>query len=551
MNNAIIYSNVHPIRVELNGEEVKFVGAFRFKDMAKRAGFRWNPENKSWLMAKDQFKYRSTEVALACCLDVDSLRDWKQGKTEEREFTSTHPLLSQGLKQLKIEPYGFQKDGINYGLTYPYTVIGSEMGLGKSLQAIGVMVASGLRTVVCCPAFLKQNWEREVKKFSHLSVTVIKKGADAVKLKELTSNVYIVNYEILKHCEHIFKASGMFVFDEAHALKTVDSQRSENARNFISKYPPSRCLFLTGTAITNSVSEFYHLLSLCSMGPNCGLRIQDNLQYSSEYRFARFFSFEVAGDYGSKFEGLKNYPVLRELLKRKYVRHSVKENLPGLPGLVRQKVLYEQIDPGSLSQIDILYKEAIDAKEKGDNSHISRAKAFAALIKVPGTLELIGSLLDNGEQVVVFSDHVESTKQIMEALTRRKVKCAFVTGAVAVDKRQAEVDKFQSGQARVFVATIGAASTGLTLTASRYLVFNDLPWVPSSYLQAEKRCQRIGQKRNCFSYIVTATGLDEAIIAQLLKKVDVLTKVLSDGREDKVEFDDFSGIASSKLEELF
>lgn len=66
---------------------------------------------------------------------------------------------------------------MKYILHQGKVLLGDEMGLGKTVQAIATMVS--LRNVGCthflvvCPASVLENWCREIRKHSKLSVTKV------------------------------------------------------------------------------------------------------------------------------------------------------------------------------------------------------------------------------------------------------------------------------------------------------------------------------------------------------------------------------------------
>ena len=67
---------------------------------------------------------------------------------------------------LLIEPYEYQKEGIAYALEKKRCILGDEQGLGKTVEAIGLLTATrAFPALVICPASLKINWQRELRKF--------------------------------------------------------------------------------------------------------------------------------------------------------------------------------------------------------------------------------------------------------------------------------------------------------------------------------------------------------------------------------------------------
>jgi SWI/SNF-related matrix-associated actin-dependent regulator 1 of chromatin subfamily A len=533
----ILNSNRHPIRILVRDERAVFEASYVYKDMAKACGFKWDVGSRQWAASTDFLRACIQRVSSLVSLDPVEITEWLAGRDHTTEDYPEHPALEWALALLKITPYDYQKNGINYALHNPYSVIGSEMGLGKTMQALGVMAVSGLKSLVICPAFLKINWAREVAKFTGMSALVIGKAKELAKYSHadlMKYDVLIINYDIVDRCIKCFIGRDFFVFDEAHRLKNYNAKRSEFCRDMIMQTKPKRLLFLTGTAIKNHVGEFFHLIFLCSQSPvPVGIRIHEEDSISTEYRFKEFFSHREDAAFGSKFTGLKNYPILRALLKHKYVRHSAGEHLKGLPEIVRQQALAALIEKGEVEEIDRALREALsEMRRQGKGEHLSQAKQMAALAKVPSTTAYVLNLVEQDEKVVVFSDHVAPAEMLAAAFNEKGIKAVLITGKVPMEKRQACVDSFVTGDAMVFVATVGAAKEGLTLVSGRYLVFNDLPWVPADYLQAEKRVHRIGQRKQVHVTAMAAPGLDAAICGTLVKKTEVIVQVLSGGKEE-------------------
>ena len=87
-------------------------------------------------------------------------------------------------------------------------------------------------------------------------------------------------------------------------------------------------------------------------------------------------------------------------------------------------------------------------------------------------------------------------------------------------------NRFQEGKLDVIIATIGAMSVGVTLTKSRNMIFNDLPWVPGDIAQAEKRCHRIGQTGIVTIHRMFYGKIDLKIGREITKKLKTIIEVL-------------------------
>jgi SWI/SNF-related matrix-associated actin-dependent regulator of chromatin subfamily A-like protein 1 len=106
-----------------------------------------------------------------------------------------------------------------------------------------------------------------------------------------------------------------------------------------------------------------------------------------------------------------------------------------------------------------------------------------------------------------------------------------LTGATPTERRQALVDRFQTDPgARVFVANLVAGGVGITLTAARQVVFNDLDWVPANHWQAEDRAYRIGQTATVNVTYFTADGTIDEFVAHALRTKAALIEAVVEGR---------------------
>ena len=112
--------------------------------------------------------------------------------SKAKDFDGVLPV-PEGLEYLP-----FQKAGIAYAVGRKHTLFADQPGLGKTIQAVGVVNAnpSPGNTLILCPASLRLNWAREWKKWSihkGMKVHIVLDGEPV----PLDANVVIVNYDRL------------------------------------------------------------------------------------------------------------------------------------------------------------------------------------------------------------------------------------------------------------------------------------------------------------------------------------------------------------------
>lgn len=420
---------------------------------------------------------------------------------------------------LQVSPYEYQLRGIKFGLEGKYVLIGDEMGLGKSLQAIAIMLEAGHSCLVICPAYLRKNWEREINKISKkkLIISIYDKPEDF--LAPLDEDVIITSYNNLGMCDFLFKWAGTVIADEVQYLKTMESDRSTYFHKYLYEGEPEYFIALSGTPIENGVSEFFSVLCLLSYCPeqNNGLNIHEKYK-GDPVRFAKDFCYSSynkigGGRYAEVFKGFRNKAKFRTLLRGKYIRRLAKDELD-LPELLRKDVIVDYSDD------EQLYEDWLDHQSGSERD--SRAKAKSALVKAAFTIQYCKNVhAEQGTPILIFTDHIDSAKKISKGL-----KCPVIFGATKMDTRDDLVMDFQKGRLEYLVCTIGAMQAGHNMTAASDVIFNDKSWVPTRNWQAIKRIHRIGQVRDCLIHNLYGSKQDHQIHKNLQPKEEVLAEAM-------------------------
>jgi SWI/SNF-related matrix-associated actin-dependent regulator 1 of chromatin subfamily A len=177
---------------------------------------------------------------------------------------------------------------------------------------------------------------------------------------------------------------------------------------------------------------------------------------------------------------------------------------------------------------DVVY--SIDMNIPLRSDALSTARRKLGILKVEPAIEYVKSVvLEETNKVVVFCHHREVFFPLLEGLKREGV--VSINGTTSLDDRQRAIDAFQNDdKVRVFLASITAASTGITLTAASTVVFVEADWVPSVNEQAEGRINRIGQRADLMRaiYLVVPDSLDEAVMWSVHRKQRNIGKVLQE-----------------------
>ncbi|MGI9240703.1 MAG: DEAD/DEAH box helicase, partial [Verrucomicrobiales bacterium] len=155
-----------------------------------------------------------------------------------------------------------------------------------------------------------------------------------------------------------------------------------------------------------------------------------------------------------------------------------------------------------------------------DQSHATESSKFQFL------KDLLQTLRQEGHRVLLFSQFTSMLAIIEEYLVEQNCHYLKLTGETK--DRQSLVERFQSGEAELFLISLKAGGTGLTLTGADTVIHYDPWWNPAAENQATDRAYRIGQDKPVFVHkLICKDTVEERIQQMQGKKDDLAGGILS------------------------
>ena len=401
--------------------------------------------------------------------------------------------------------YAYQHIAVQWLRQRSKAILALDQGLGKTAVSATEAIAP---VFVICPATLKINWAREFAMWRpELKVNVISKASETA---DLTADVNVINYDIVgKVTPPPFTT---LICDESHYLKSPTAKRTKFCVALIKH--ASRVRLLSGTPVVNRPIELY--ATLRAIGGTKLDYINFGRRYCAGWQ-TPWGSFDVSG--ASNIEEL--YGTLKEYLYRV-------TKATALPELPEKTYRIIEFDISLSPKEKQLIKTAI---AKPDHpipfEAIPDIMKLNAQKKLPLAIEHIRTVLQHEQKVVVFAWHSATIDALQDALA--EYGCVKVVGGMSHKDRQASVDEFQSGAARVFLGNTKAAGVGLTLTAANYVIFVETPWAPADLHQAADRCHRIGQKNHVQVDVLTLEkSIDSMQLHAILGKTTIVNNLIKE-----------------------
>lgn len=404
-------------------------------------------------------------------------------------------------------------------------LLADDLGLGKTVSAIAAIAKKGLfPALVVTLTHLPRQWQRELERFTPgLKTTVLEKATpyDLVRKKwrkrkpcpaneaiGVMPDVIISNYQKLGGWADTLANIPVrsVVFDECQELRSGVGTAKYNAALHICREAVMK-LGLSATPIYNYGGEVYNVINVLA---------EDSLGTQSE------FIREWCHSYGDK-PRLKDPSVFgiyarEEGLMLRRTRAEVGRELPALSSIPVEVETDAKFGDGLADLARIILAE--QEEEKGAKWRASgeldyQLRRETGMAKADFVAEFVKGLVGNGESVVLYGWHHDVYKVWKHAL--KDLKPAFYTGKESAAMKEAEINRFLSGETPVAILSLraGAGLDGLQHVC-RTVVVGELDWSPGVHEQAIGRVYRDGQQHPVCVYFPIADSGSDPIISDTL-----------------------------------
>ncbi len=461
----------------------------------------------------------------------------------ERQFKPDYSFLS-------IELYPYQQEGIRFALFRKAAIIADDMGLGKTLQAIAVAMLKKRifgfsKVLVISPSSLKDQWKREIDKFTSESAVVVAGG------KKRRQDIYasdeaffkITNYEaVLRDVLAISRWHPDFIIlDEAQRIKNFETKTHQALQSL----PRNHSLVITGTPLENKLEDVYSIV-----------QFSDRSLLTPLWAFAaNHLNLSRSGS--KRVLGYRNLKAVHEKLKELIIRRSKEQVFDSLPDLIENNYYLdlsqeqEEIHQGYLATLFILINKKVltpmDIKRLlrtllamrmvCDSTFLIDRQTNISPKLVELTCILKDLVVENRRKLIIFTEWTTMTYLIGKVLSELGIDFVEFTGKVPVKKRQLLIDQFHSDpDCMVFLST-DAGGLGLNLQNADCVINFELPWNPARLNQRIGRVNRIGQKSQKINVInlICKNSIEEKVLAGINLKQELFEAVL-EGGVDEIDF---------------
>lgn len=509
-NLILIYKGSNKIKFEFIGENAKEI----FKD------------NVNKILVEEQEKQRKIEEL------ERNKKEWLEFKADldvnyEKYSEIVHKNLKEGTKL-----YAHQISAVMFGQKVNNVLYALSMGTGKSLVSITLCEMNQYeKVIVLTPNSLKFNYLQEIQKFTNSTAHIVGWKNNQYTIEQ--AKYIIINYEFfnISNKEKTYmkweklgiRNINALVLDECQKLQHTKNNTYKNFKKvfnddlFFNK--ERHFYFLSGTPVTNEISNLYTVLNLISP-----------LDFPNKsYFFSHYCGLQYnIGGYG--------YVINPEEVKYEELYYKIEpycfrkklENVVQMPEKQIQKILLELDDKDQKIYNELeegIANEFFNETVTNPLTVMLRLRQFLSNVKIKAICELIDIVLENQDKIVIFDVFKAS---LLDLKNRYKDIVALHTGDQSIEERAEIIKEFQdkSSNKKIFLTTFGSGNYGITLHAANKMSLLTLPFSYAEYDQSQSRVWRIGQYEHVMIYpFVVKNTIDEYVFARLEARENNMKKV--------------------------
>ena len=385
----------------------------------------------------------------------------------------------------------------------------NDMGTGKTSSgawAADYLLSKGVirRVLIICPlSIMDSAWRADLfKTVMHRRVDIAHGSKDKrIKVINSDAELVIINYDGVESVRDEIATGGfdLIICDEASALKTATTRRWKVINSLIR--PDTWLWLMTGTPAAQSPMDAYGLAKMLNPRsvPSFAGAFRDKVMLKlSTFRYipkpeaqqivhevlqpAVRFTKEECLDLPDMTYNERTVPMTTQqekyykLLRKELLIQTAGEEVTALNAAIQMNKLL-QISSGAV------YSDTGEVVEFDCSHRLS---------------EMTDVIRQSSHKTLVFANFKHAIATIRKHLNKEGITCDVIHGAISAKKRtEIFADFQQKPDIQVLIIQPQAASHGVTLHAANTIVWFGPITSTETYLQANARVYRAGQKNPC------------------------------------------------------
>ena len=436
-------------------------------------------------------------------------------------------------------PMEHQKTTAEFLTLNPRAFCFNEQGTGKTAAAIWAsdyLLAKKhvTRVLIVCPLSIMQSaWQADLFKFAVHRKVGIAYGPREKREKIINNTEYeyiVINYDGIEVVKDIIKDNNfdLIIIDEANAYKTSTTKRWKTMSKLVGS--STWMWMLTGSPAAQSPVDAHGLAKLCV--PENVTRSLTTFRNMVMYPVSRFKWVPKPNALDIVFETLQ--PAIRftkeeclDLPDLTYVEREA-------PLTLQQEHYYKILRTKFLMQAG---EEQVTSANVAVNMNKLLQVSGGAVYSNSGNtiefdvsnrLKVVKEVIDESiAKVLIFVPYRHTITLLHEYLTDQGIATECITGDTSLNQRTDLFKRIQElDDIKVFVIQPQAAAHGVTLTAASTVIWYAPITSTETYLQANARINRRGQKNAMTIVNIQGSAVERRLYSLLSGRLHAHVKLL-------------------------
>lgn len=432
----------------------------------------------------------------------------------------------------------------------------NEQGTGKTASCIWAadyLMKKGVinRVLIICPLSIMQSaWQQDLFGFAmHRRVAIAHGRAEKRKeIIESDAEFVIINYDGVEVILKDLQGAGfdLIIVDEANAYKNTSTRRWKCLNNLM--FDNVWLWMLTGTPAAQSPEDAFGMAKLVS--PHRVPKFKTAWKDHVMAQVSRFVWLPRVDAVERVHAALQ--PAIRftkeqclDLPDITYVTRMVplsRQQEAYYDKISRQMMIHAADETITAVNAATLMNKLLQLSVGVVYSDNGDAISFDGKNRLDVLLEVIR---ETSNKILVFVPFKHAIGSVSDFLTENGITNEIISGEVTATKRSEIFRTFQQEKdPRVLVIQPQAAAHGVTLTAADTIIWFGPTTSLESYLQANARAHRKGQRHNVTVVHLQGSTVEAKVYASLRKKENIHSKVveLFYQEVDKVNMSNQTGV---------
>jgi SNF2 family DNA or RNA helicase len=438
----------------------------------------------------------------------------------------------------QFKPFEHQKQTASFLTLRKRAFCFNEQGTGKTaavIWAADYLMKLGLvrRVLIICPlSIMKSAWQNDLFRFAvHRSCDIAYGKREQRKaIINGEAEFVIINFDGLDIVKEEVANGGfdLIVADEASAYKNMQTARWKTLKSVLT--PDTWLWMLTGTPAAQSPVDAYGIAKLVNPDgvpkffgqfrdkvmekvgqfrwvprPNAEITVHNALQPAIRFEKAQCLDLPEVTYTERDAPLTPQQDKFYKLLKQQMMINAGGEEVTSVNAAVNLNKLL-QISGGAVYA---------DNKEVVEFDVSNRLKVVQEVIE------------ESSNKVLVFVPFTHTIELLMSHLKGAGITCDVISGQVTVNRRNDVIQRFQTEkEPRVLIIQPQAASHGLTLTAADTIIWYAPVTSVETYLQANARINRPGQKNAMTIVHIKGSEVESRLYRMLRSNIANHTKII-------------------------